>query len=42
MVANLSDAVTLEIKALNERLAYSITENNEMDFVYFDKHRDLF
>ena len=42
MVINLTDIGRLEITGVNERLAYSITENDSKDFVYFEKYQDLF
>lgn len=42
LVINLTDIGRLEITGVNERLAYSITENDSKDFVYFEKYQDLF
>ena len=38
LVINLTDIGRLEITGVNERLAYSITENDSKDFVYFEKY----
>lgn len=42
LVINLTDIGRLEITGVNELLAYSITENDSKDFVYFQKYQDLF
>lgn len=42
LVISLTDGGSLEISGLNQRLAYSITENDGKDYVYIDKNQDLF